>query len=198
MSIAAKVREAVARLHARQSYIPANHVRRAPETRPPPDTGREDTYREALQALRDKPFCQGVKYTEQQMRADRDGAHPDILWFERTFVARMKRLDVPLFAATVWRGKDDQNAAYVKGVSKARYPYSPHNKGCAVDIVHGTKGWDLSERQWAIIGHIGHEIAAANGLKLTWGGKDHADDKFGWDPAHWELSDWRDIRISPR
>lgn len=210
MSMADKIREAVGRLHARQSFKPDHRVRRAPETAwPPPLSGNsytvaapgdvkrfldpetlspdERSLRESLSGIVDRQFCLGVRYGEQQMRADRREAHPDIVEFGRLLVKRMRRLDVPMFEVTMWRDRDDQDAAYVKGRSNARFGQSAHNFGCAVDVIHGTKGWDLSRQQWAIIGHVGKELAAQRGLKLTWGG----DWEKLWDPAHWELSTWR-------
>ena len=77
---------------------------------------------------------------------------------------------------------------------------SPHNKGCAVDIVHSVKGWGLTDRQWLVVGHVGKEVAAAKGFKLEWGGdwRNKPSDIIGWDPAHWQVTDWRDVRINPR
>lgn len=193
MSVAAKVREAVARLHARQSYIPDHRVRRAPESEvfpsPPPwpDTG----YRAALAGMADRQFCLGVKYGDQQFEADIRAAHPVIVEFSRLLVRRLRVLDVPMYAHCVWRGEADQTAAYVAGHSNARWGESPHNYGCAVDVVHSVKLWGLSRDQWSIVGHIGKEVAAQRGFKLTWGG----DWRKPWDPAHWQLTDWRSLKI---
>lgn len=142
-----------------------------------------------LRAMMDKPFCYSQRYVDQQGRADRKDAHPDLLAFEKRLVARAKKLGVPLFAHCVNRGAKEQNSLYVRGLSKARYGQSAHNYGLAVDIVHGTKAWDLTRRQWDVIGHLGKEVAAAMGIKVVWGG----DWKF-YDPAHWELKYWREIR----
>lgn len=120
------------------------------------------------------------------MRADRVGAHSEILEFERLFVKRLKKLGVPVFAHCVWRGEHEQNRLYVQGRSKVTYGNSAHNYGCAVDLIHGTKGWDIPEKSWAMIGHIGLELAASKGWKIQWGGTW----KF-YDPAHWELANWR-------
>ncbi|WP_292208216.1 M15 family metallopeptidase [Mesorhizobium sp.] len=142
--------------------------------------------RNSLASIADRKFCEGVKYSDQQLRADRRAAHPDIVGFGRLLVWRMRRLNVPMFESTVWRTMDDQQAAYVLGHSKAKPGESPHNFGMAVDVIHGVRGWDLSRAQWSIIGHVGKELAAQRGLRLTWGG----DWKF-YDPAHWELHGWR-------
>lgn len=77
---------------------------------------------------------------------------------------------------------------YVKGLSKAKAGQSAHNHGFAVDIVHGTKAWELTRKQWDLVGHIGKEVAASMGIHVEWGG-----DWSFYDPAHWELANWRDI-----
>ena len=137
----------------------------------------------------DRPVCLSERYSDQQGRADRTGSDPRILEFERKLVKRARKIGVPLFAHCVIRGSADQNRLYREGRSKARAGESPHNFGCAVDLIHGTKGWNLTRNQWDIIGHIGHELAIQAGLDVVWGG----DWKF-YDPAHWELADWRKVR----
>lgn len=156
---------------------------------PPPPAVPESSLRTSLAGIANRPFCQSEKFVEQQWRADRQDAHPDILLFEKLLVRRMKALDVPMWASCVWRSMDDQSSAWVRGVTKAKAGESAHNWGCAVDIVHGTKGWDLSKAQWDIVAHVGKELAIQNGLKLVWGG----DWKF-WDPAHWELAEWKVLK----
>lgn len=152
---------------------------------PVPDAA---THTEGLNALRNLTFLQSAKYREQQSRANRKGAHPDIIDFERALVRRMRKLGVPMFAHNMVRSKAEQDALFVKGVSNAKGGLSPHNYGCAVDIVHGTAAWDIPRHAWAMIGHIGKEVAEAMGVKITWGG-----DWDFYDPAHWELTNWRDI-----
>lgn len=181
-----KIRQAVERLASSASFRPNQKERRV--FPPPPAVPVLETdYRTALRGVMDPRFCLSIRYDEQQLRANRVGADPRILEFERVFVRYFRAMNVPMWAHTVVRSWDDQNAAYVRGVSKAKAGESAHNYGLAVDLVHGTKGWDLSKRQWDIVGHCGKEIAAKKGIKLVWGG----DWKF-WDPAHWELTHWRD------
>lgn len=139
-----------------------------------------------LKMLVDKDFLVSEKYKEQQWRADRKGAHNEILDFERAFIRRLLRLGVPMFAHNMVRSVQDQNGLYARGVSKAAGDKSPHVHGMAVDIVHSRFAWDLHPAQWSLIGHIGKEVAAQNGIDIVWGG----DWKF-YDPAHWELADWK-------
>lgn len=148
-----------------------------------------DAYAPALQAMQDRAFCFSERYSDQQGRADKLGAQPEILEFERKLVRRAYKLGIPLFAHALIRGSSEQNRLFREGHSKARAGESPHNYGAAVDLIHGTKGWGLTRRQWAIIGHLGKELAASLGLKVVWGG-----DWDFYDPAHWELANWREIR----
>jgi hypothetical protein len=151
------------------------------------DEGGE--YGAEMRGLVDKAFCNSERFGDQQHRANRIGAEPDILEFERKLIKRARKLGIPLFAHCVVRTGLEQDQLYVMGHTKARAGGSPHNYGAAVDLVHGTKAWNLTRKQWAIIGHLGKEIATQSGLKLVWGG-----DWSFYDPAHWELRDWRAIR----
>ena len=148
-----------------------------------------DSLSAAMRALLNRPFVQSQKYKDQQMRAVRENAHPDILEFEKRLVTRMRKQWVPLFCACLWRDKAAQDAAYVLGHSKGRFGQSPHNYGMAVDIIHGVKGYDLHKQSWALLGHIGKEISVQSGIEITWGG----DWKF-YDPAHWELREWKMLK----
>lgn len=163
-----------------------------------PDAGefpadREDdrTYAAALAGLVARDWLTSENHVAQHKRAARaspetgEFAHADLLEFERLLIKRLAKLGVPMFAPEVWRSKERQDELYVLGHSKAKAGQSPHQHGMAVDIVHGQLGWNLSPKQWAVIGHIGKELAAAKGWKIQWGG----DWKF-YDPAHWEIKDW--------
>lgn len=135
-----------------------------------------------------RPFLQSQKHKEQHQRALREGAHPDIIEFERVFVARMAKQGIPLFAHNMVRTPSEQKAMYVMGHSKkdGSTPYA--HAGCAVDIVHGVMAWNLERESWTMLGHIGMEIALQMGVKLVWGG-----DWSFYDPAHWELANWREL-----
>ena len=56
-----------------------------------------------------------------------------------------------------------------------------------MDIVHASRAWNLTKKEWDVLGSIGKEIARKRNLKMEWGG----DWKF-YDPAHWQIKDWRD------
>ena len=144
--------------------------------------------------MRDRAFLTSQRYRDQQSRAAREGAHPDILEFEKRFIARLrKQHNVPMFAHCVWRDESEQARLYVQGYSKARFGESAHNYGMAADLIHSTMAWNLDPKSWGVLGHIGKEISVQSGIAITWGG----DWKF-FDPAHWELEDWQTlVRLKP-
>lgn len=160
-----------------------------PETPFPGETALPSDYGEALRGLVNRDMLKSQKWQEQQLRADREGAHPDILEFERCFIRAMAKLGIPMFASEVNRSWLRQDELFALGHSRAKGGQSAHNKGCAVDLVHSVRGWDLDRKSWDLIGHIGKETAKGRGLhivSLAWGG-----DWGFYDPAHWEVKDWR-------
>lgn len=146
----------------------------------------------AIRSMQYRPFLLSQKYVEQQTRAIRDGAHPKIVEFSDTLIRKLaKRHGVPMFSHCIVRTEEDQKAAYIKGVSKTLA--GAHTKGCATDVVHSVMAWDLDPMAWQMIGHLGHQIAKAMTIRIVWGGDDPGvDDTFDWDPAHWELADYRE------
>lgn len=202
MRLADKIRAAVERVAARQSVLPdPKRAKRAFPPPPPPLVAdpfevkpppRETGYSQALAGMVDTEFIKTVRYGEQQYRADALGAHPVIVEFSTLLVRRMRALGVPMFPHCIWRSEAEQERLFKTGFSKVLYPESAHNRGCAVDVVHSLKAWDLTDSQWQIVGHVGRELAASKGWKLVWGGDDPGIyDEFDWDPAHWELANWR-------
>lgn len=159
-----------------------------------------NAYPQALEAMRNAAFIKTAKWQEQQLRAERNGAHPLITEFARKLVQRAAKLGVPLFPHCIVRTYEDQASAYARGVSwtPPTRPY-PH-RAFAVDIIHGKLGWmdkPPIPHAWEIIGHLGLETARSMGIKITWGGDWDADgdtsDERKYDPAHFELSNWRDL-----
>ena len=106
----------------------------------------------------------------------------------------MAALGVPMFAFQVVRTAEQQRQMVWDGVSRDSPDDGlwPH-KGCAVDVIHSGKGWGLTDQQWLIVGHVGKELAQSLGIKVVWGGdfKPVKASGLGWDPAHWELLDWK-------
>lgn len=152
-----------------------------------------ETFAQAVGKMINRPFLADKhRVWNQQQRAVRDGAHPDILEFERVMVRRMGKMGIPVFAHCVVRSMEQQAKEFAQGDSKAKPGQSAHNYGCAIDLVHSTRAWNLSEKEWLVIGHIGKEVIKQSGLaivSLAWGG----DWKF-YDPAHWEIQDWELVK----
>lgn len=143
---------------------------------------------EARACIQSQAFIEGPKYGEQQHRARRKGAMAELLQFEKAFIGTMKRHAIPMYCHGMVRTEDEQTAMYVRGVSKAKGKQGAHVWGCAADIVHGIHGWNIPEKSWDLVGHIGKEVANGLGIKIVWGG-----DWRYYDPAHWELEGWREF-----
>lgn len=135
----------------------------------------------------DKPFTTTFKFREQQGRADRKNARPEIVTFERALVQALRRQGMPFFCHNMWRDDEWQDRLFAQGVSNSRAGQSPHNHGMAADIVHSKYAWELHRLSWDLVGHIGYEVAKRLQIAIQWGG----DWKDPWDPAHWEMKDWR-------
>lgn len=129
-----------------------------------------------------------TKYKSVTKAYDYDGVHPDIIEFWKAFDKHCKKRNIPLWAFEFVRSKKRQDALQAKGRSKARGGQSPHQYGMAVDIVHASRAWNLTKKEWDVLGSIGKEIARKRNLKMEWGG----DWKF-YDPAHWQIKNWRDL-----
>lgn len=152
-----------------------------------------ESYKKAREEMIDRDACVSRRYGEQQWRALRIGAHPQIIEFTVMFVAKMKKLNIPMFASEIVRTTERQRQLYEQGFSEALGAKAPHPYGMAADIVHGVHGWNLSKKQWELIGVLGKELAIQRGIAIVWGGDwPPLVEKVGWDPAHWQLKHWRE------
>lgn len=142
-----------------------------------------------LRTAANPQFLGGLKYREQQLRAGTEFAHPDIVRFAQRLVLEARRYGVPLFPHEFYRSAARQAQLKADGFSRAGPGLSPHNSGLAVDVIHGVRAWDLSRHEWAAIGAMGKQVARSMGLKIVWGG----DFRSIYDPAHWELENWREL-----
>lgn len=149
-------------------------------------------FRAALAGIVDREFLQSRRYQEQGWRADRTGCHPDLIEFEKVFVKRMAKLGVPMFAHEFYRSPEKQNDAYARGASRARAGQSAHQFGCAVDIIHSRKLWDMEPKAWMLIDHVGKEIISQKGLRV-----ENLFKNGEWafyDPAHWQVIGWKELK----
>jgi hypothetical protein len=137
--------------------------------------------------ITDKHYFANPNWNQQQGRAVRQGCHPDILEFERTFIKKLRTNGIPMFCHTAMRSNAEQQRLYEEGHSQIKQA-GAHQAGCAVDIIPSVQPWDMDKRCWSIVGHLGHEHAAAKGIDIRWGG-----DWSFYDPAHWELANWREL-----
>lgn len=164
----------------------------------PSDVAVSRDHASALAGMVNREYCRSQEFERQRWKAERTGAHPSIVHFERVFVTRMAKLGVPMFAFEIWRSMERQKEMYAKGVSNAKPGESPHQYGCAIDLIHGVKLWGLDEKQWQLVHHVGNELATQRGIKLRWGGDwdgdgDIYDNKL-FDPPHWEVANWREVK----
>lgn len=190
MSMREKLRALVERTALGRSHLPdpskAKRIMPPPPRPPVADAG----YSTAVAGMAHPEFLKSLRYSEMQYRVNELEAHPRILEFKAGLIKRMAAIGVPVYPHCIWRTPDEQLALFERGRTKAMPGESPHNWGCAVDIVHCRYHWDLTRRQWEVIGHIGKEYGKAAGLNVRWGG----DWKY-YDPAHWELADWKQVRV---
>lgn len=146
-----------------------------------------DTYQAAAIKLCDMTMCNSTRYLLRSGSWDFAECHEEIADFAVAMLKECRSRGFPFYVHCGLRTDAEQNALFAKGVSKARGGQSAHNHGMAVDIVHFSRGWNLTEKEWGVIGLVGKEVARRRKIKVTWGG----DWKF-YDPAHWELLGWSD------
>ena len=171
--------------------------------RPPPEHGTR--FATAIRLLSDPLAVKSVPYRARATWETR-GSVPDFITFANAMLRECQRRSFPIVVSEAWRDGVRQDDLYRQGFSKARAGQSAHNHGMAGDFIHWKRGWDLSGEQWLILGQIGHECARKAKLRINWGGDDvlreslwlpldgkpRTIDGFRWDPAHFELADWKE------
>jgi hypothetical protein len=110
------------------------------------------------------------------------------------FLAEIAKAGIPVLVTAGRRTIAEQNVLYAQGrtkpggiVTKAKGGQSPHNFGCAVDIVPLTGGkpdWRCDPAIWESLGVIGRACG------LVWGG----DFKSIRDRPHFESPTWRTLQ----
>ena len=150
-------------------------------------------YTAAAYALADAPALKRKEVIQKQTETQYEGVHPEIVAFWKAMLQACKARNIPVLAFEMLRDEARQNELHAQGRSKAKGGNSPHQYGCAVDVVHATRYWQLSKKEWDIIGSIGKEVARRRNIKLDWGG-----DWDFYDPAHWQLRNWRIRKDEPK
>lgn len=148
-------------------------------------------WKEAVMRIVNQDQVRSQKLTEQRIRPIAGGAAPQLLEFIWLFYKRMDGRGIPVFAHTIVRDYKEQLKLFDDGFSKdspddGKWPHMAF----AVDLIHSIYAWDMSTYEWAIFEEVGKELAIQRSIDIVWGG----DWKF-YDPAHWELRDWRE-RVS--
>jgi hypothetical protein len=151
-------------------------------------------YTAAAYALADAPALKRKDVKRIQTEVQFEGVHPEIVAFWKAMLQACKARNIPVIAYEMLRTEERQNELYEKGRSKVKGKNGSHVWGCAIDIVHATRYWQLSRKEWDIIGTIGKEVARKRNIKITWGG----DWDSIYDPAHWQLKNWRIRKDEPK
>lgn len=144
------------------------------------------SHQAAAMSLVDFGVVRSMAFRSKTLLRSPEKVHPDLLRFSRALQKECHARGWPMYVFEYGRSDQRQEALYKRGVSKARAGQSAHNSDEALDLIHAVRLWDLTEKEWAVIGLVGKEVARRANLKVTWGG-----DWSFWDPAHWELKDWR-------
>ncbi len=119
-----------------------------------------------------------------------------MIFLGRQIVKGMEDAGYPAKILYGYRSPEGQAELYAKGrtksgniVTKAKPYQSPHQYYEAVDIVHPSKFWDVSEAYWDTLASVVRIVAEKYGVELNHG--HHWDFR---DSAHIELKDWRLVR----
>lgn len=169
-----------------------------PEKRAPQIIRIPRKYTDVAKSLVDKEWLQTATYKRHMGDVDWAKTHPDIKAFAIRFIKECETRGIPMQVFELYRSHERQENLKAQGRSNAGAGKSPHQYGCAVDIISSRHGWNYTDRQWELIGVIGREVARKMNLKIVWGGDWDGDgdiyDNRLFDAAHWELKDWRDYR----
>ena len=147
-------------------------------------------HQEAVRVMQNPDRFLTLQYCRQLTSADKrnpvetpeyskPGCMPELKRFERTFIRRLAKKDIPFYCVEMFREPGRQVELYIRGESPDMPGYSAHEEGRACDLLHADYGMRLPPRCWEVIGHIGQEIALTQQLPIVWGGMLR--------PAHWEL-----------
>jgi hypothetical protein len=145
-------------------------------------------------------FLLTASYAQQQLKADWQHCDPRMQLLAARCVLIAGKAGIPLYVHSAFRSKEQQDELVRRKVSKAPFPRSSHNIGEAFDLVHGVYHWNLTAREWSYIHwlcqdqlrKINAKLPKSQKLLVNWGGNDGTpSDTFKWDPAHWEILDYR-------
>ena len=158
--------------------------------RNPPRTVRQrkrQTMIQAEQALQEDPKAFYTSdYLYKQEQADWRSAPSELRSFAYHFDKELRRRSIPIYAFEVYR--DPQKHAYYVAKGLTSETHLAHTRSCAVDLVHATRGYELTDDEWEFLGLLGKDVIRRRqfGGVIEWGG----DWKGLPDPAHWQMVEW--------
>lgn len=148
--------------------------------------------------LRNEAFLSSAAYAAQQQRADWQQCDPRMRLLAARVVLRAAKLGIPLYVHSAFRTKAEQDELVRRKVTKAPYPRSAHNIGEAFDLVHGVHQWNMTPREWAYLRWLVDDELRKLNAKYPKDRKLQLGAQISWDPAHFEVLDYRDrIRKMP-
>jgi hypothetical protein len=120
------------------------------------------THVDAARSLPDAKAFRQLSTKILQTDINYHGVNPELVDFWKSMLKHMKRRNIPVFA------------------------FEFNVSGTAVDIVHATKHWNLSKKEWDMFGAMGQEIARKRNTKMIWHG---SPDQPVYDPSRWEIDE---------
>ena len=139
-------------------------------------------------------FILSDAHARQWGKADYQQTDPRLMLWGAIYTELARKRGIPLYVHCAFRDEAEQNSVNHVGNSKARYPRSPHNIGEALDVVHGVYHWTMTQQEWSLLHLLGlraldllnARLKKPEQIGLVWGGS-----WSFYDPAHWEISDYR-------
>ena len=158
-----------------------------------------DTHIAAMRDMVDVASMQSFKVIERMTVFDHERVHPLIVDFVKEVLKECRRRNIPIRPFELYRSPKRQIKLKAAGFSNAGAMSSPHQYGCAVDLIHQIRLWDGARTvHWEALHALFSEIARKRGIKLRWGGHFKVRRKGKlvpfWDPAHFEIENWREWR----
>lgn len=163
-----------------------------------PDLGDVNEAVKAYQ--RPKDYFTSRAYLRLYERADYQFCPMPLRLFVWKYLRALRARGLPFYVHTCYRTPGEQ--AELKAGGYSNLALGAHQRSCAVDIVSAIDHWEIPEELWYYVGTLGESVARGTEfgpslrkgkdgsplpLKIQWGGR-WTDP---WDPAHWQLSDWR-------
>jgi hypothetical protein len=132
-------------------------------------------------------YFSSTRYLKQHDRAVWNGTDPLMRFFAGALILELKKYEIPMYVHTAYRSPLLQAELERKGMSQIR-TQGPHQRGCAVDIVHAEYHWSPDGVFWDFVGEVGVRLIKKRSLPIEWGG----DFRSLYDPAHWQLEYWKE------